>query len=164
MNYLDRREPMQGAVEPFTIDVKSSPRAGQPQREKYLKHLQWAHGLDYITIEEFHARMQAAAQAETTTQLQGLTRDLPSFPEPVPRASERFLRHNGRVQALGVTALITSVAIATLPTAAALSAPHPGSFRIGLAVFLVVLGIIGAVFTVAGMSEYEKNYKKKRQD
>jgi hypothetical protein len=81
---------------------RASLRASDADREQIVFALQQHHGDGRLTVSEFTERMNLAYEAKTLGELDGLTRDLPPLPPPLPEgllpnpegaARWRFYRH-----------------------------------------------------------------------
>jgi hypothetical protein len=81
---------------------RASLRASDADRERIVLALRQHHGDGRLTVEEFTERMNLAYEAKTLGDLDGLTRDLPPLPPPLPEEIHpdpvgvirwRFYRH-----------------------------------------------------------------------
>lgn len=79
---VGRRTTVPGAVEVPGAEILTAPRAGDADRARYIAHLTKCHALGYITPGQFHARMDAAAEAPTRDELAALLADLPPLVPP----------------------------------------------------------------------------------
>lgn len=81
---------------------RASLRASDADREQIVSALSQHHGDGRLTVSEFTERMSLAYEAKTLGDLDGLTRDLPPLPPPLPEEPRpdpvsvirwRFYRH-----------------------------------------------------------------------
>jgi DUF1707 SHOCT-like domain/2TM domain len=81
---------------------RASLRASDADREQIVFALRQHHGDGRLTVSEFTERMNLAFEAKTLGDLDGLTRDLPPLPPPLPEEARpdpvsvirwRFYRH-----------------------------------------------------------------------
>jgi hypothetical protein len=80
---------------------RASLRASDADREQIVHALRQHHGDGRLTVSEFTERMDLAYEAKTLGDLDGLTRDLPPLPPPLPEEPRadpnvirlRFYRH-----------------------------------------------------------------------
>lgn len=105
------------------LDILDTQRAGDPERARYVEHLNRLHSLGYLSVADHDARVSAALRAPSLAVLNELIADLQGLAVPVsPISSEALLHPNRRSITLLIISSVLSVGTAVVPGAALLAA------------------------------------------
>ena len=164
------RAPISARPEPEGVSILDNHRrAGDAQRDTYVRHLEDLHARGYLPQQEFDARQTAALKAETEWDLNRLIADTPGLVEPHVPTLKRALRSPSSLlawlpahkdstvlHALGFIAWgFATVAWASIvPGLLGFYANHPSPFQVAGMVFFIVTAVVSVVAEIVAYVAY----------